>query len=269
MANDNIGNLSKTSRTAMRMRISAVAVAGAMIMLGGGCAEHGSGEIPVQNGEPSAIYKIGPLDSLDIFVWRMPELSRTVNVRPDGRFSMPLIDDLVATGKTPTMLARDIEKSLAKYVEDPTVTVIVGGFHGPFYQQVRIIGEATDPQALPYQANMTVLDVMIAVHGLTRFASGNRAELIRVADGKQTIIPLRLDDLIKDGDVSAICRSRAGGCANRSSGLVLRRTAREPDKRADCPLWLAIVAASLDSRRRRLGGMRGGMDRRLPHSESI
>lgn len=116
---------------------------------------------------------------------------------------MPLIDDLVATGKTPSKLARDIEQSLVKFVQDPTVTVIVGGFHGPFYQQVRIIGEATDPQALAYQANMTVLDVMIAVHGLTRFASGNRAELVRVSGGQQTIIPVKLDDLIKDGDVSA------------------------------------------------------------------
>jgi polysaccharide biosynthesis/export protein len=168
-----------------------------------GCADHTPGQALAQNTTSNAIYKVGPLDSLDIFVWRMPDLSRTITVRPDGRISLPLIDDLVATGKTPTALARDIEHSLAKYVEDPTVSVIVGGFHGPFYQQVRIIGEATDPQALPYQANMSVLDVMIAVHGLTRFASGNRAELVRVIDGRQTIIPVRLDDLIKDGDVGA------------------------------------------------------------------
>jgi polysaccharide export outer membrane protein len=168
-----------------------------------GCGTHTPGQAIAQDTTPSAIYQVGPLDTLDIFVWRMPELSRTVTVRPDGRISMPLIDDLVATGKTPSKLARDIEQSLVKFVQDPTVTVIVGGFHGPFYQQVRIIGEATDPQALAYQANMTVLDVMIAVHGLTRFASGNRAELVRVADGKQTVIPVKLDDLIKDGDVSA------------------------------------------------------------------
>lgn len=184
-------------------RLRSLALTCAVALLLGGCAQHAPGPVISQNNEPTAIYKVGPLDALDIFVWRMPELSRTVTVRPDGRISMPLIDDLVATGKTPTELARDIEGRLVKFVEDPTVTVIVGGFHGPFYQQVRIIGEATDPQALPYQANMSVLDVMIAVHGLTRFASGNRAEIVRVANGQQTIIPVRLDDLIKDGDVGA------------------------------------------------------------------
>ena len=149
------------------------------------------------------MYRIGPLDSLQIFVWRSPELTTSVTVRPDGRLSVPLIDDLVATGRTPTQLARDIEAQLKKFVQDPTVTVIVGGFHGPFDQQVRIIGEATDPQAIPYQANMTVLDLMISVHGLTRFAAGNRAELVRNVNGKQTIIPVRIDDLIKDGDIGA------------------------------------------------------------------
>ncbi len=203
MPYNDVGLQPKTNRPGRFPRLTALAIAGAITLVGSGCAKHEPGPLIVQNGEPSAIYKVGPLDGLDIFVWRMPELSRTVTVRPDGRFSMPLIDDLVATGKTPTQLARDIEQSLSKFVEDPTVTVIVGGFHGPFYQQVRIIGEATDPQALAYQANMTVLDVMIAVHGLTRFASGNRAELVRVIDGKQVIVPVRLDDLIKDGDVSA------------------------------------------------------------------
>jgi len=143
------------------------------------------------------------MDSLEVFVWRMPELSRGVTVRPDGRISMPLIDDMEATGKTPTQLARDIEAQLTQFVQDPTVTVIVGGFHGPFDQQVRIVGEATDPAAIPYQANMTVLDVMIAVHGLTKFAAGNRAELIRTIDGKQAVIPVRIDDLLKDGDIGA------------------------------------------------------------------
>ncbi len=116
---------------------------------------------------------------------------------------MPLIDDLVATGKTPTQLARDIEAQLAKFVQDPTVTVIVGGFHGPFDQQIRIVGEATDPAAIPYQANMTLLDVMISVKGLTRFAAGNRAELIRTINGKRAVIPVRIDDLLKDGDIDA------------------------------------------------------------------
>jgi polysaccharide export outer membrane protein len=100
-------------------------------------------------------------------------------------------------------LARDIETQLTKYVQDPTVTVIVGGFHGPFDQQVRIVGEATDPQAIPYQANMTVLDVMIAVHGLTKFAAGNRAEIVRNINGKEAVLPVHINDLIKDGDIEA------------------------------------------------------------------
>lgn len=168
-----------------------------------GCAKQDPSEAIVQSPSSSAIYHIGPLDGLEVFVWRMPELSRGVTVRPDGRISMPLIDDLVATGKTPTQLARDIETQLRKFVQDPTVTVIVAGFHGPFNQQVRIVGEATDPQAIPYQANMTVLDVMIAVHGLTKFAAGNRAELVRTVNGKEAVIRVRIDDLIKDGDIDA------------------------------------------------------------------
>jgi polysaccharide export outer membrane protein len=168
-----------------------------------GCGSSAPSDAVVQSKASNAIYHIGPLDSLEIFIWRMPELSRGVTVRPDGRISVPLIDDLVATGKTLTQLARDIETQLKKFVQDPTVTVIVGGFHGPFDQQVRIVGEATDPQAIPYQANMTVLDVMISVHGLTKFAAGNRAELIRNINGKQAVIPVRIDDLIKDGDIDA------------------------------------------------------------------
>ncbi len=168
-----------------------------------GCGSPEPSDAIVQSKASNAIYHIGPLDTLEIFIWRMPELSRGVTVRPDGRISVPLIDDLVATGKTPTQLARDIETQLKKFVQDPTVTVIVGGFHGPFDQQVRIVGEAADPQAIPYQANMTILDVMIAVHGLTKFAAGNRAELIRNINGKQAVIPVRIDDLIKNGDIDA------------------------------------------------------------------
>jgi polysaccharide export outer membrane protein len=168
-----------------------------------GCSSSNQYEATIQPAAVPAVYRIGPLDGLEIFVWRMPELTRGVTVRPDGRISVPLIDDMMATGKTPTQLARDIELQLKKYVQDPTVTVIVGGFHGPFDQQVRIVGEATDPQAIPYQANMTVLDVMIAVHGLTKFAAGNRAELVRTVNGKQAVVPVRIDDLIKDGDIDA------------------------------------------------------------------
>lgn len=148
-------------------------------------------------------YLIGPNDSLTVYVWRNPDLTITVPVRPDGRISVPLIDDLQAAGKTPTSLARDVEKLLGKYVQDPVVTVIVTNFNGPFAQQVRVIGEAARPQALPFRENMSVLDVMIQVGGLTPFAAGNRALLVRSKDGSEQTYRLRLADLVKDGDVSA------------------------------------------------------------------
>ncbi len=154
-------------------------------------------------GEETPYYLIGPGDSLNIFVWRNPDLSTSVPVRPDGRITIPLVEDLQASGKTPTQLARDIEKALAKYVKDPLVTVMVTGFVGPYSQQIRVVGEATRPQALPYRDRMTLLDVMIAVGGLTEFAAGNRARLIRIVDGEQQVMELRLDDLLKDGDISA------------------------------------------------------------------
>jgi polysaccharide export outer membrane protein len=155
-------------------------------------------------------YVIGPLDALQVFVWRNPEVTTTVPVRPDGRISTPLIEDMQAAGKTPTQLARDIEKELSKYIVDPVVTVIVSGFNGPFSQQVRVVGEAAKPQAIPYRENMTVLDVMIAVGGLTDFAAGNRAVLIRDVDGQQKEYRVRLADLLKDGDVSANARILPG-----------------------------------------------------------
>jgi polysaccharide export outer membrane protein len=148
-------------------------------------------------------YHIGPLDSLQIFVWRNPDLSTSVTVRPDGRISVPLIEDLEVTGKTPTQVARDIEKALGVFVQDPIVTVIMGGFVGPFQDQIRVVGEAGRPQALPYRDAMTLLDVMIQVGGVTDFAAGNRATITRVVDGKQQQFRVRLDDLIRDGDISA------------------------------------------------------------------
>ncbi|WP_417320199.1 XrtA/PEP-CTERM system exopolysaccharide export protein [Emcibacter sp.] len=158
--------------------------------------------VPIEEG-PGQPYVVGPLDNLQIFVWRNPELSTSVTVRPDGRFSVPLIDDMAATGRTPTQLARDIEKKLSEYIQSPIVTVIVSGFQGPFAQQVRVVGSATSPQAIPYRANMTLLDLMIAVGGTTEFAAGNSAVLARVENGVQKEYNIRIDDLIKDGDVSA------------------------------------------------------------------
>lgn len=148
-------------------------------------------------------YIIGPGDELTIFVWRNPELSRSVAVRPDGKISVPLVEDLVASGKTSTALAREVEEVLATYVKDPLVTVIVGGFAGVFDTQIRVVGEASTPRSLAYRAHMTVLDVMIAVGGLTEFADGNKARLIRSFGGETHEAVLRLSDLIRDGDISA------------------------------------------------------------------
>ena len=152
---------------------------------------------------PGPDYLIGPGDTLQVFVWRNPELTITVPVRPDGRISVPLVEDMPAIGKTPTTLARDLEQVLKQYVQEPIVNVIVTGFVGPFAQQVRVVGEAAKPQAIPFRANMSVLDVMIDVGGLTRYASGNRAVIVRRVDGKEVEERVRLDDLLKDGDVSA------------------------------------------------------------------
>jgi polysaccharide export outer membrane protein len=153
--------------------------------------------------DPSPDYFIGPLDSLSIFVWRNPELSQTVPVRPDGRISIPLVQDLVATGKTPTQLGSDIETQLKKFVQDPIVTVIVTSFNGPYSRQVRVVGEAAHPQAIPYRDNMTLLDVMIESGGLTLYAAGNRSTIVRTVGDKETAFRVRIADLIKDGDVSA------------------------------------------------------------------
>jgi polysaccharide export outer membrane protein len=134
-------------------------------------------------------------------VWRSPELSATVPVRPDGRISTPLVEDMEAAGKTPTALARDLEGRLKKFVADPVVTVMVGNFVGA--QQVRIVGEAVQPKSMPYMAHMTALDAMIAAGGLTPYAAGNRAKLVRVVNGHETEFNIRLEDLLTDGDMSA------------------------------------------------------------------
>jgi polysaccharide export outer membrane protein len=151
---------------------------------------------------PQYRYLIGPLDNVNIVVWRNPELSSTVPVRPDGRITTPLVEDLPALGRSPSDLARDLEKALSRYIRDPVVTVVVTSFQGPFSEQVRIIGEAAKPQAIPYRQNMTLLDVMIQVGGLTDFADGNSALLVRGTEkGRQ--YGIRLKDLLKRGDISA------------------------------------------------------------------
>lgn len=161
---------------------------------------------------PSQEYLIGPLDQLQVFVWRNAELSAKVQVRPDGRITTPLINDMPAAGKTPAMLADDIKIALSEYIQNPLVSVIVENFSGTFNQQVRIVGATEKPAAIPYRANMTLLDAMIAVGGLNEFAAGNRARLIRFDrnSGDQTEYALRLASLLKDGDTSANVRLEPG-----------------------------------------------------------
>ena len=177
-----------------------------------GCVGGGGGpELPpaafvaTQEG-PSQEYVIGPLDELSINVWRNPELSATnIQVRPDGRITIPLVTDMPAVGKTPAMLQEDIRLHLSQYIEQPIVSVIVTKFAGTFSQQVRIIGATEKPASIPYRANMTVLDAMIAVGGLNEFAAGNRAKLIRFDPrvGRQREYALRLTDLLRRGDSKA------------------------------------------------------------------
>jgi polysaccharide export outer membrane protein len=151
---------------------------------------------------PNLRYKIGPLDTLNIVVWRNPELSSTVTVRPDGLISTPLVEDMQAAGRNPADLSRDVEKALAKYIRDPVVSIVVSGFQGVYSDQIRIVGEAARPQAVPYRQNMTILDVMIQAGGMTDFADGNGAVLIRGSEGGKQY-SVRLKDLLKRGDIAA------------------------------------------------------------------
>ncbi|MGE5651921.1 MAG: XrtA/PEP-CTERM system exopolysaccharide export protein [Bacillota bacterium] len=155
-------------------------------------------------------YLIGPGDSLHILVWRYPDISLTAPVRPDGKITTPLVEDLQASGKTSTDLARDIEKALSKFIQQPVVTVTVTKFSGPYGEQIRIIGQAVKPQALPYRKGMSLMDVVIAVGGITPYASGNSARILRKQDGSLQKVPVRLNDLIKDGDLSANIPMRPG-----------------------------------------------------------
>ena len=190
------------------LRISARAVCAGLLALlvvivGTGCASRTiHPPAPASVASPEYTYLIGPGDNVNIIVWRNPDLSTSVPVRPDGKITVPLVEDLPAIGKDSTSLARDIESALAKYIRDPVVTVIVTGFVGPYSEQIRVVGEAARPQALPYRQNMTILDVMIAVGGITDFADGNQAHILRPADGNK-LYNVRLKDLLRRGDVSA------------------------------------------------------------------
>lgn len=183
----------------------------AMAVVVSGCS--GSGPkyppAPIAAATPDYNYIVGPGDNLNITVWRNPELSMSVPVRPDGKIATPLVDELVAQGKTSTQIARDVEKAISKFVRDPIVTVIVTSFIGPYSEQIRVVGEAAKPQFLPYKQKMTLLDVMIAVGGLTDFADGNSASILRASEGDKQYA-VRIKDLIKRGDMSANVEMKPG-----------------------------------------------------------
>ncbi|MGR5324820.1 XrtA/PEP-CTERM system exopolysaccharide export protein [Vibrio alfacsensis] len=175
-----------------------------------GCTTNDLPSLPTATIHPSLTedinnyrYLIGPGDSLTISVWGNPEASGTYTVRPDGMISTQLVDDIVVAGKTPTFLARELEAQLSVYIRDPIVSISVDTFVGPFSEQVRVMGEALEPQAINYKENMTLFDVMIEVGGLTDFADGNNARLIRVIKNQQKQFGLRMDDLLRDGDIEA------------------------------------------------------------------
>lgn len=180
---------------------------GASLSLLNGCSS--TSTLPQATTRPSLTtdvndyqYLIGPGDSLTIFVWRNPEISGQFIVRPDGKVTTSLVEDIDVAGRTPTMLAREIEEKLSVYINNPRVTVSVNGFSGPLSEQVRVIGEATNPSAVSYTEHMTLLDLMIAVGGLTEFADGNNAKLVRVVNGEQTTFEINIDDLIREGEIT-------------------------------------------------------------------
>ena len=180
---------------------------GAVLVLGG-CASSFP-PAPPEAATPDYKYVVGPGDIVNVVVWRNPELSMSVPVRPDGKLATPLVENMLAIGKDPSTLSRDIEKELSKFIRDPVVTVIVTSFVGPYSEQIRVVGEAAKPQVISYKQKMTLLDVMIAVGGMTDFADGNNASVLRTADGNKQY-RVRIKDLIKRGDISANVEMKPG-----------------------------------------------------------
>lgn len=197
-------------RSSQAVRVVFLCLAGLLAAALAGCASFkGYPAAPAAAPGDQPNYLIGPGDVLNVTVWRNPELTTTVPVRPDGKITTPLVEDIQASNKTPSQLARDIEAALGKYIQSPVVTVMVTGFQGPYSEQIRVVGQAAKPQALPYRDKMTLMDVMIAVGGTTDFAAGNRASLLRTRENNKQY-GLRIDDLLKRGDVSANVEMRPG-----------------------------------------------------------
>lgn len=202
MQNKHIGSIKRVTLWLMILCTMALLV---------GCASNGMKSIYTEQaaqGTTGAVdqkqkYLIGPGDQLKVFVWGDQELSTDVEVRPDGLISTPLVEDMQASGKTPTELARNLESELSKYVKNPKVTVSVSHFVGQYTEQVRVVGQAAQPQAIPFREGMTLLDVIIAVGGLTEYADGNNASIVRKVNGVTQQYRVKLDDLIRDGDISA------------------------------------------------------------------
>lgn len=192
------------ARPAAGLRRGAVAATSAALLAAVlvACGTASAPPAPANVAAPGLRYRIGPLDTLAIVVWRNPELSTTVTVRPDGYIATPLVPELLAAGRQPADLAHDLEQVLGKYIREPVVSVVVSGFQGMYADQIRVVGEAAKPQSVPYRQDMTVLDVMIQAGGLTDFADGNAAVLIRGAEGGKQY-GVRLKDLLRRGDISA------------------------------------------------------------------
>ena len=167
-----------------------------------GCSSSGSRLLPETSVQNTSDYLIGPGDQLQIFVWRNPDLSTSVTVRPDGRISSPLIDDLDVSNLQPVIVAKLIEDRLSTFIRTPRVSVMVSGFNSTVEQQIRVIGNATNPMTLPYRSGMTLLDVMIAVQGLSDFADGDNSKLIRKENGEIQQYIVELDSLVRGGDIS-------------------------------------------------------------------
>lgn len=201
----------RAARIALCSGIAATALTGCAGGYGGGPQLPSAAVSPAQESTGEE-YVIGPLDGIKVFVWRNDDLGGTYQVRPDGRITMPLITDMPAAGKTPTMLQQDIKLALSRFINDPIVSVIVTNPVGTFSQQVRIVGATEKPAAIPYRANMTALDAMIAVGGLGEYAAGNKARLVRTdrGTGRQQEYNLRLNDLLKRGDIRANVRLQPG-----------------------------------------------------------
>jgi len=189
-----------TGKDVLKVFVTAALVLMSLVGCGGGGSTiKGSDASPLQTESDS--YVIGAGDGLQVFVWGHEDLSTNVQVRPDGAISTPLVEDMRAAGRTPTELARDIEAELSEYVRSPTVTIIVQQFVGEYERQIRVVGQAAEAQALSYRDGMTLLDVMIEVGGLSEFASGNRAKIVRRHDGQELTFKVRINDLLNKGDM--------------------------------------------------------------------